>query len=66
MKKTGYPDFLHEAPNTIACAAFSKESRMKFANANKLDRKSGGRTWRRICLPKWYQAMTPFEEAVAL
>jgi hypothetical protein len=25
-----------------ACAAFSKESRMKFANANKLHRKSGG------------------------
>src|ERR1700678_2562300 len=60
------PDFLHEAPKKFACAAFSRESRMKFANANKLDRKSGGRTWRRICLPKWYQAMTPFEEAVAL
>jgi hypothetical protein len=58
------PDFLHEAPKKFACAAFSKESRMKFANANKLDRKSGGpRT--RICLPKWYWAMTPFEEAVA-
>jgi hypothetical protein len=26
----------------FACAAFSKESRMKFANANKMDRKSGG------------------------
>ena len=26
---------------TTACAAFSKESRMKFANANKLHRKSG-------------------------
>jgi hypothetical protein len=25
-----------------ACAAFSKESRMGFANANKLHRKSGG------------------------
>ena|SRR5271156_578167 len=25
-----------------ACAAFSKESRIRFANANKLDRKSGG------------------------
>src|ERR1700690_1094452 len=25
-----------------ACAAFSKESRMRFANANKLHRKSGG------------------------
>jgi hypothetical protein len=41
-KKTGDPDFLHEAPNRFACAAFSKESRMKFATANKLDRKSGG------------------------
>jgi hypothetical protein len=28
-----YPDFLHEAPPTPACAAFFKESRMKFANA---------------------------------
>jgi len=27
---------------TTACAAVSKESRMKFANANKLHRKSGG------------------------
>jgi hypothetical protein len=25
-----------------ACAAFSKESRMRFANANKFHRKSGG------------------------
>ena len=39
--KTGDPDFLYAAPDTTACAAFSKESRMKFANANKLDRKSG-------------------------
>ena len=59
------PDFLHEAPKKFACAAFSKESRMKFAYANKLDRKSGGRPRRRICLPKWYWAMTPFEETVA-
>ena len=36
------PDFLYAAPDTTACAAFSKESRMKFDNANKLDRKSGG------------------------
>src|ERR1700735_4712065 len=35
-----YPDFLHGAPPTAACAAFIKESRMKFANASKLDRKS--------------------------
>jgi hypothetical protein len=38
-----YPDFLHGAPPTPACAAFVKESRMKFANAIKLDRKSGVR-----------------------
>jgi hypothetical protein len=38
-----YPDFLHEAPPTAACAAFIKESRMKFSNARKLDRKSGVR-----------------------
>ena len=41
--QAGDPDFLHEAPNRFACAAFGKESRMEFANANKLDRKSGGR-----------------------
>ncbi len=31
------------APPTPECAAFIKESRMKFANASKLDRKSGVR-----------------------
>jgi hypothetical protein len=31
--------FLHEAPNGFACAAFSKESRMNFDSANKLNRK---------------------------
>ena len=36
------PDFLHGAPPTGACAAFIKESRMKFVNARELDRKSGG------------------------
>ena len=35
-----YPDFLHGAPPTPTCAAFIKESRMNFANARKLDRKS--------------------------
>ena len=35
------PDFLHGAPPTSACAAFIKESRMRFANARRLDRKSG-------------------------
>lgn len=52
----------HQA--TATRAAFIEESRMKFVNANKLDRKSGGRTWRRISLPKWYWTMPPFEETV--
>jgi hypothetical protein len=38
-----YPNFLHGAPPTPACAAFIKESRMKFDNARKFDRKSGVR-----------------------
>jgi hypothetical protein len=36
-KKMGDPDFLPRGTT-----AFIKESRMKFANASKLDRKSGG------------------------
>src|SRR5271156_2790666 len=36
------PDFLYVAPSMTACAAFSKESRMRFASANELHRKSGG------------------------
>ncbi len=42
LKKMGDPDFLYAAPEMTACAAFGKESRMKFANATKLHRKSGG------------------------
>jgi hypothetical protein len=38
---SGNPDFLYAALDTAANAAFIKESRMKFANANKLDRKYG-------------------------
>jgi len=38
-----YPDFLHGAPPTSACAAFIEENRIKFSNAIKLDRKSGVR-----------------------
>jgi len=38
----GDPDSLYAALETTACAAFSEESRMNFANATKLDRKSGG------------------------
>jgi hypothetical protein len=33
LNKMGDPDFLDAAPDMTACAAFSKESRMKFANA---------------------------------
>ena len=36
-----YPDSLHEAPPTDACAAFIKESRMELASATKTNRKSG-------------------------
>ena len=34
----------YAALTTAACAAFRKESRMKFANATNLDRKSGERS----------------------
>jgi hypothetical protein len=33
------PDFLDEAPPKDACAAFIRESRMKFVYARKFDRK---------------------------
>jgi hypothetical protein len=46
----GDPDFLYAALETTACAAFSEESRMKFVNATKLDRKSGGSPSRAFCL----------------
>jgi hypothetical protein len=36
----------HAALDMAACAAFRKESRMKFANATKFDRKSGVAQWR--------------------
>jgi hypothetical protein len=42
LNKMGGPDFLYAAPDRAARAAFSKESRMRFANATKLHRKSGG------------------------
>jgi hypothetical protein len=42
LNKKGDPDFLYAALDMTACAAFSKESRMRFANATKLHRKSGG------------------------
>ena len=47
-----YPDFLHGAPPAPTCAAFIKESRIRFVNANKADRKSGVRFGDRIsCYP---------------
>jgi hypothetical protein len=36
----------HAALDMAACAAFRKESRMNFANATNLDRKSGVAEWR--------------------
>ncbi len=41
-KSEGPPDFLQAAPASIACAAFSTESRMKFLDLNTPNRKSGG------------------------
>jgi hypothetical protein len=38
-----YPDFLHGAAPTSTRAAFIKESRIRFRNASKVDRKSGVR-----------------------
>ena len=43
LNKMRDPDFLYAAPDMTACAAFSKESRMKFANATKLYRKIRGK-----------------------
>ena len=40
--KDRYPNSLYAAPDMTACAAFSKESIMQFANATTLHRKSGG------------------------
>jgi hypothetical protein len=38
----GDPDFLYAAPDMTACAAFSKESRMRFANATNSTGNPGG------------------------
>jgi hypothetical protein len=40
-KVTGKPDFLYAALDPTTCAAFIKESRVNFAKANQLHRKSG-------------------------
>jgi hypothetical protein len=42
LNKMGDPDFLYAALDRTACAAFSKESRMKCIEADTLHRKSGG------------------------
>jgi hypothetical protein len=36
------PDFLYAARSRTGCAAFSEESRMRFVNATRVHRKSGG------------------------
>ena len=41
----------HAVPETTACAAFIKESRMKFANATNTNRKSGVAEWRDLRFP---------------
>jgi hypothetical protein len=41
----------HEALDTATGAAFSKESRMKFANATNTNRKSGVAEWRDLRFP---------------
>jgi hypothetical protein len=40
------PDFPYAALETTGCAAFIKETRMKFLNANKFYTKSGGLAFR--------------------
>jgi hypothetical protein len=42
--QVGRPGFPVRGSSMASCAAFFEESRMRFTNANKLDRKSGG-TW---------------------
>jgi hypothetical protein len=46
-KRRGDPDFLLEALARATCADFIKESRMKFREANKVDRKSGAKPHQR-------------------
>jgi hypothetical protein len=41
-KRRGDPDFLYAALDTTPRAALFEESRMKLANATKLNRKDGG------------------------
>jgi hypothetical protein len=49
----------HAALETTACAAFSKESRMKFANATNTNRKSGVAEWRDL---RFYLKCNPASE----
>ena len=41
----------HAALDKATCAPFRRERRMKFANATKFDRKSGGAKWRDLRFP---------------
>jgi hypothetical protein len=52
----------HAALDMAACAAFRKESRMKFANATNLDRKSGVAQWRDLRFPVLTQTLQPLRE----
>jgi hypothetical protein len=45
------PNFLFAAPRTIACAAFSKESRMKFVDPTRPYRKFGSRLFHKTGVP---------------
>jgi hypothetical protein len=45
-----YPDFLPRGTHHVHVCGFVKESRMKFANATNINRKSGGAKWT-CCAP---------------
>src|SRR5271170_6351552 len=57
-KRPADPDFLYAALDTATCAAFDKESRMNFANANQLHRKSGKRP--STALSRWTRKLLAF------
>jgi hypothetical protein len=52
LRYPGFPATLNSP--TPACAAFSKESRMKFANATNVGRKSGVAQWRDLLFILWF------------
>ena len=61
-KRARCPDFLQDAPSRAACAAFCKESRMKFIGSNKLYRKSGGVGHPLICGGERAKPFAPWTE----